>query len=143
MMIRVFFQQQYHIVEFPAVFEGNFAVMTAKARVKGRLLQQLGQNRRMSIVTGFALLAFVYRAVDNAALLYQVIDFLVTGDAQLSWLVQKLLGPIRTVRIMAKDAVAVHRRMKMAGLSVLLYLFFVTSHTKLISLGDEELRFPR
>jgi len=39
MMIGIGPQKLCHIFKFPAVFQGDFVVMTGEARVKGRLLQ--------------------------------------------------------------------------------------------------------
>jgi len=88
-------------------------------------------------MTGLTLLSLVYRAVDNPAPFDKAFNFRVTGDAQLSRLIQKVLGEIRTVRIVAQDTIALYRRMDMASLSVLLDFLFVTDHAKFITLSNK------
>ncbi len=86
----------------------------------------------MAILT---LLSLVYRAVDNLAFCNKLFDFSVTGNTQISWLIQNLIGQIRTVRIMALNTIAAQRWMNMAGLSVQPDLFFVTIYAKFVPLG--------
>jgi hypothetical protein len=143
MMIGILFQQRRHIFEFPAVFEGHFTVVTAQTRVKGRLFQELWEDGRVSVMTRFTFLSLVCRAMDNLALHNEPFNVHVTVNTQLSRLILKMVGQIRTVRIVALNTIAIQRRMKVTRLSVLLDFFFMARYTKLIPLGDEQLWVPR
>jgi hypothetical protein len=75
--------------------------------------------------------------VDNFAFCNKLFDFSVTGNTQLSRLIQNLIGQIRTVRIMALNTIVLQWWMDMAGLSVQPDLFFVTSYAKFTSLSNK------
>jgi len=88
------------------------------------------------------LLILGYRAVDIIAFRNKLLNFLMTGIAQLSRLVQSMVRIIGTVGIVALETVTVQRRMNVVSLSVEPNSLFVTIHAKAVALSNKQIRPP-
>ena len=141
-MIGVLFQQRRHVGHFSSARPRDLLIMTAQTRVKERTFQEWGQGRRMARVAAPALLPLGQRAVDHRTFRDKLSDGIVTGHAELAVFVPHLLGEVRTVWIVAFLAVSHDGRVNVACLPVLVNPVFVARCTKVIPLGDKQVRFP-